>query len=71
MQHDWGVTVPADLPTETVIEIRNKLRDGTMTIELPDSVQIHEKAAEWHAELNTQMLAAYEREATRRLSHKR
>lgn len=66
-QHDWGVKVPAELPTETVFEIRDKLRAGTMTIELPAAVLDHPKAAEWQKEMQDQTLAAYEREATRRL----
>lgn len=68
MPHDWGVVVPADLPTETVIEIRDKLRAGTMTIELPDGVKDHPKAAQWYREMNDQSLAAYEKEAARRIS---
>jgi hypothetical protein len=68
MQHDWGVTVPADVSTETVFEIRDKLRDGSMEVELPSGVQDHPKAAEWLNELKTQMLAAYEKEAARRRS---
>ena len=67
MPHDWGVTVPEELPTETVIEVRDKLRAGTLTIDLPDGLRSHEKFAEWQAELNTQTLAAYEKEAARRI----
>lgn len=66
MAHDWGVTVPSDLPTETVFEIRDKLRDGTMTVDLPEAVRDHPKEAQWRSEVATQMLAAYEREALRR-----
>lgn len=68
MAHDWGVTVPAELSTEEVFEIRDKLRAGSMTIELPACVQGHPKCAEWQTEMNAQTLAAYEREAARRLS---
>lgn len=66
--HDWGMSVPAELPTAEVIEIRDKLRAGAMVIELPQSVRGHEKAAQWHQELNSQTLAAYEQEAAKRLS---
>lgn len=68
MAHDWGCTVPADIPTETVIEIRDKLRAGTMTVALPEAVRNHPKYDEWHREVNDQLLAAYEREAARRAS---
>lgn len=68
MAHDWGVSVPPDLPTEEVMEILDKLRAGTMTIDLPECVQNHEKAAQWRHEINTQTLAAYEKEAARRRS---
>ena len=68
MAHDWGVVVPAELSTAEVMEIRDKMRAGTMSINLPVEVQGHEKAAQWHEELNSQTLAAYEKEAARRLS---
>lgn len=67
MPHDWGVQVPDSLSTEEVFEIRDKLRTGAMTIELPESIQGHEKAAQWREEMNTQALAAYELEAARRM----
>jgi hypothetical protein len=66
MPHDWGCSVPADLSTEEVIEIRDKLRSGTMDVDLPASLNGHEKLEEWRAELKSQMLAAYEKEAARR-----
>lgn len=68
MSHDWGVSVPAEIPTETVFEIRDKLRAGTMSVELPAAVRGHEKESEWRKELTAQMLAAYESEALRRRS---
>lgn len=68
MAHDWGVSVPADMPTGEVMEILDRLRAGTITINLPDCVQNHEKAAQWRHEINTQLLAAYELEAARRRS---
>lgn len=68
MAHDWGVKVPADLTTEQVIEFRDKLRAGTLQVTLPAGVQDHPKCAEWEQEMQTQMLAAYEKEAARRFS---
>lgn len=68
MPHDWGVTVPKELSTEEVFEIRDKLRAGSMMIELPACVQNHPKCAEWQNEMNVQTLAAYERETERRRS---
>lgn len=68
MSHDWGVSVPAELPTETVFEIRDKLRAGTVSVELPPAVRGHEKEEQWRGELTAQMLAAYESEAIRRRS---
>lgn len=68
MAHDWGITVPSDLPTETVFEIRDKLRAGAMTLEFPAAIHGHPKEEQWRSEFSTQMLAAYEREATRRQS---
>lgn len=68
MPHDWGVTVPKDMPTEKVFAIRDELRAGLLTFELPDTLRHHEKFAEWQEEVQTQTLAAYEREAVRRSS---
>lgn len=68
MAHNWGLTVPPDLPIKSVLEIGDKLRAGTMEIALPDAVLDHENATQWHEELNSQMLAAYEAEAERRLA---
>ena len=51
MSHDWGTSVPAELPIETMIEIRDGLRTGTIKIDLPASVEKHELAEEWRSEL--------------------
>lgn len=68
MPHDWGTIVEPDLPTEQVIEIRDKLRAGTMEVPLPETARDHPKFEEWQRELQEQMLAAFEKEAMRRLS---
>lgn len=68
MAHDWGFKVPADLPTEQVFEIRDKLRSGEMTANFGDTVAEHPKMDEWRREINEQMLVAYEAEASRRRS---
>lgn len=68
MAHDWGIIVPAELSTDQVMEILGELRDGTLVPEVPESLRDHPRAAEWNAEMQTQMLAAYEREAARRRS---
>lgn len=68
MPHDWGAIVEPDLPTDQVIEIRDKLRAGTMTIPLPAAARDHPKFDEWQREVNEQTLAAFEKEAARRLS---
>jgi hypothetical protein len=68
MPPDWRMSVPPELSTAEVMEIRDKLRAGTMTVHLPDNPQSHAKAKEWWGEMNGQILEAFEREATRRLS---
>ena len=68
MAHDWRITVPPELPTDYLFQVMEALRSGEFSIELPPSLKDHPKYAEWTAELNTQTLAAFEKEAARRRS---
>lgn len=68
MAHDWGITVPADLPLEKLVEVRAGISDGSIGIEFPAGAETHPKAAQWKAELKSQMLAAYDTAISQRRS---
>jgi molybdopterin-guanine dinucleotide biosynthesis protein A len=66
MAHDWGVTVPADMPTERLSEIHDGLQSGALKVTLPAGAAGHPMFETWQAELKDQMIAAYEKEIRRR-----
>jgi len=71
VSHDWGVKVAADLPTETLIEIRDGLKSGRIALEFvkyltPDVPG--QQTASWIREITSQMIMAYDTELARRRS---
>ena len=68
MAHDWGTVIPPDLPTETIIQIRDGLRSGEISVGFDPRVPVIPEMDEWRREVTAQLLAAYDAELKRRRS---
>lgn len=68
MSHDWGVKVGADLPTETIMEIRDGLKSGEITLGFDGMVEMTPQVMAWQQEVTEQMISAYDAELQRRRS---
>lgn len=68
MTHCHGVQITADLPIETVVDIRDGLKSGKIKLSFGADVEVTAEVAAWRDEITAQLIDAYEAELARRRS---